>query len=356
MRIAVNCAIATRGVSGSERGLEHLLSALAARPDGSVQELWPRRGTRSSRAWNACAQAEWDLAGAARAARQAEVLISPCNIGRARRGQGHVLIVHDTIVLDHPDDFDRGYGAYARALFGVSVRAASVVLVPSRFTELRVRARWPGAPPIVVAGFPLVTERPVNPPVEEPGRVLMVGVTEPRKRHALGIEAVRLARERSGEPLRLAIVGPAGRAEPQITAAAKRSDPRGEWIERLGCVSHEELRDQYERAWLLLAPSRSEGFGLPVGEAAARATPSVHSGNGSLSEVAPGAVERAEDPASYAEAIVRHLEPSHHAAAAQHALEQARKRTPAAYAAALGLAVQTAAEASAHRPPRRTES
>lgn len=321
--------------------MDHLVRALGQRPNTSVEELWPRRRMRDSRVWNAWAQAHWDLLGAAAASDGADVLVSPCNIGRAGRAQSHLLVVHDTIVLDHPKDFDPGYAIYARALFGPSVRRADVLIVPSRYTEQRVREHWPGAPPTIVAGYPLECERRDDANAE-PGRLLMVGLTEANKRHALGIEAVRLARQRSGAALRLAIVGPAGRAEQEVWAAARAADPRGEWIERHGFVSQDELERHFERAWLLLAPSRSEGFGLPVGEAAARGVPAVHSGLGALSEVVPGGVEDGDDATSYCESILALLDPPKHAAAAERALQAARRRTFAAYSGSVDAALQIA--------------
>jgi glycosyltransferase involved in cell wall biosynthesis len=302
MRVAINCAIATRGISGTSRGLSHLLTALGEIPDTEVLEAWPSHGLRRSRVWNAGAQASWDLYLAARESRSADVLISPCNVGRARRGQRHVLVLHDTMVLDRPDLFDRGYALYAQAFFGHSVRHADIVLVPSRYTKKCLETRWTDAPPVVVAAWPLQAKPRLERPID-PKLVLMIGATEPHKRQAMGIAAVELAREASGEDLRLTIVGPRGHAEEAIAAAMRAADPDRSWISRRVNVPQAELERLYENAWLLLQPSLMEGYGLPVGEATIRGVPALHSGQGALSEIAPKAVTSPEEPASYASEI-----------------------------------------------------
>jgi glycosyltransferase involved in cell wall biosynthesis len=332
MRVAINCAIATRGISGTSRGLSHLLTALGEIPDTEVHQTWPSHGPRSSRVWNAGAQASWDLCLAARESQSADVLISPCNVGRARRGQRHVLVLHDTMVLDRPDLFDRGYALYARALFGHSVRHADVILVPSHYTKKCLETRWTDTPPVMVAAWPLQAKQPRLERPTDAKLVLMVGATEPHKRQATGIAAVKLAREASGEDLRLTIVGPRGHAEEEIAAAMRAADPDRGWISRAVNVPGAELEKLYESAWLLLQPSLMEGYGLPVGEAAIRGVPVLHSGQGALNETAPKAVASPEEPAGYASEICLLLDDARYSDAAAVSLIAAGAHTQARFA------------------------
>ncbi len=339
MRVAINCAVTTRGISGTSRGLNYLLTALDEIPDTEVQEIWPSHGLRRNRVWNAGTQASWDLYLAARESQSADVFISPCNVGRSSRGQRHVLVLHDTMVLDRPDLFDRGYALYARALFGHSIRHADIVLVPSHYTKKCLEARWVDTSPVMVAAWPLKTkslqlQRPTN-----PKRVLMVGATEPHKRQTMGIAAVKLAREASGEDLRLVIVGPRGHAEEAIAAAMRAADPDRSWISRRVDVPQIELEELYESSWLLLQPSLMEGYGLPVGEAAVRGIPALHSGQGALSEIAPKAVASPAEPTDYASEICSLLDRERYSKASSAALAAAGQLTMAKFTQTVAQAV-----------------
>lgn len=335
----MNCAIAGRGISGSSRGLGHLLASLRALTDVEVLQTCPEHCLRRSRIWNAAAQASWDLYSAARKSSSADVLISPCNIGRSSGHQRHVLVLHDTMVLDRPDLFDRAYAGYARALFGISVRDADVVLVPSHFTEGRLKARWPEAPPVMVAPWPLKVSGPQPEPEPEPRHILMVGATEPHKRQVTGIAAVRIARERSGEDLLLTVLGPRGRSERTVMDALDEADPSKQWTSRRVGVAQAELERVYRQTWVLLQPSEMEGYGLPVGEVASLGIPAVHSGLGALSEIAPKAVAAPGDPESYALEICALLDRKHYVHASSAALTAASQLTVDRFAHTIARAI-----------------
>jgi glycosyltransferase involved in cell wall biosynthesis len=321
MKVAVNCEIATRGYSGSATGMWHLARALDALDGVDVELLWPTRRRRASRAWNGGAQMAWDMLGAARAAGDAEVLVSPCNVGRARPGQGHMLMLHDTRILDEPGYNEALFARYAQALFGISVDGADVVLVPSEHTATRVRAHWPQIEPIV-AHYPV----PVTARNDEwraaPRTVLMVGETASHKRHVLAIDAVAQARALSGADIRLTIAGPAGNAEREVVAHTGPS-----WITRLRDLPAPTLTDHYRGAWVVLQTSRHEGFGLPVAEAAGAGVATVHSGYEALSEAAPGAVAYPDSADSYARALVALLDDGVYAHAVAAGYERVRRHS-----------------------------
>ncbi len=341
MQVAVNCAIANKGISGSSRGLSHILNALRTIPEVDVLEAWPKQGLRQRRVWNAWAQASWDLYMAAREFRSADVLISPCNIGRARRQQRHILVMHDTMVFDRPDLFDRRFALYAQLLFEFSLRCADVVLVPSYSTKRCLEARWSSPPPIVVAPWPLRATDASNRKATGTKHILMVGATEPHKRQVMGITAVKRARELSGEELVLTILGPRGRSEHEVMAALMSADPDQSWTSRKVNIAQAELDLTYEKAWLLLQPSELEGYGLPVGEAAAVGVPAVHSGLGALNEIAPRAVDSPEDPASYASEICALLNPEQYLSAVSDSLAAAKQHSAERFADVVAHALTT---------------
>lgn len=339
-RVAVNGAIDLRGISGTARALEAIRASIGRDPSLTMSEVIPAHPPNRGTLLNAVDQLRWDMWLAARADPKADVLVSPCNLGLARRNQGHILVLHDTMMLDAPHLFDPRYVAFMRVLLGPSVRAATVVVVPSEFTKSRVQARWTPKR-VMVARWPI--ELPSNFKQEvEPGHILMVGVTEPYKNHALGVAAVSAARQATGAPLKLTLVGPEGRAEIEVLKALRQADPDGTWTRREVSVSQASLDSLYSRAWLLLQPSVLEGYGFPVAEAAIRGVPAIHSGAGSLNEIAPACVDDPKSVASYVAAITHMLSDATYSAAREAALDAAESLTPARFASVFNGAIALA--------------
>jgi glycosyltransferase involved in cell wall biosynthesis len=79
-----------------------------------------------------------------------------------------------------------------------------------------------------------------------------------------------------------------------------------------GDLAHEDVADHLRLATLLVAPSLSETFGLPVAEAMATALPVVASRTGALPELIEdqktGLLVNCDDPTALAQAILRLLE------------------------------------------------
>jgi glycosyltransferase involved in cell wall biosynthesis len=105
----------------------------------------------------------------------------------------------------------------------------------------------------------------------------------------LAIEAARLA------GTQIVVTGKAGWG----------NQAEGSHVKPVGYVSNEQLCALYSGASLYLAPSRHEGFGIPVIEAFACGCPVVCSTGGALPEVAGDAaiVEPTWDPAHWAATI-----------------------------------------------------
>jgi len=285
-RVVVNTAIYLHGTSGSATATRQLVDALGHLPDIDVTEAAPERRGGPVSALNAMRDARWDLWGASRALPDVDLLVSPCNVGLRGRARRHLLVVHDVMILDRPELFDRKFGAYFRALVPRSIRSSDRVLTPSEHSRTSILRVVPDADVRVVPwAHPGANgTAPAWPPVPT---VLMVGATEPVKNQVAGIRAVQRLRERSGADVRLRLLGPAGRAEAAVRGALLESDPRGAWTSREVDVPAHVLAAAYSSSWLLLQPSYDEGFGLPLIEAAARRLPVVHSGRGSMSELVP---------------------------------------------------------------------
>ena len=144
-RVVVNTAIYLHGTSGSATATRQLVDALGHLPDVEVMEVAPARRGGPISVLNAVRDARWDLWGASRALPDVDLLVSPCNVGLRGRARRHLLVVHDVMVLDHPELFDRKFSAYFRALVPRSIRSADRVLTPSAHSRESILRVVPGA-------------------------------------------------------------------------------------------------------------------------------------------------------------------------------------------------------------------
>ncbi len=127
--------------------------------------------------------------------------------------------------------------------------------------------------------------------------MLTVGTRWPRKNMALALDACELLPP--DIPHKLVVTGKPGWGE-------ERLGSRGIAV---GYVSSEELSELYSAADLYLAPSRHEGFGVPVLEAMRCGCPVLASSGGALPEVVgdAGIIERSWEPAAWSQTIQKAL-------------------------------------------------
>jgi alpha-1,3-rhamnosyl/mannosyltransferase len=223
-----------------------------------------------------------------------------------------VVTIHDLQPLDLPQHFSSLKRAWLGSMLPRSVRAARLVLTPSRFTADRLVQRL-GADParvrVVPHGHPPVRPGPPEPADAARLRdrfgsfVLYPGIAYPHKRHVDLLEAfARLAPDHPELSLVLT-GGPAG-ATAEIERWC-RTSAVGQRVHRLGRVPAAELDLLLRAAAVVAIPSEYEGFGNPALEAMARATPTVVSEAGSLPEVVDDAalVVPVRDPAALARAV-----------------------------------------------------
>lgn len=127
-----------------------------------------------------------------------------------------------------------------------------------------------------------------------------------------------------------------------------------------GLVSDEELCALYNRATIVVHPSRYEGFGLPVAEAMRCGAPVVTTTASSLPEVAGGAAVLVDpdDPHAFGDAIARLLaDPGERSGLRQMGFENVRRFSPDQLAAAtLDTYRDAAATDGAHSHARVTTS
>jgi glycosyltransferase involved in cell wall biosynthesis len=135
------------------------------------------------------------------------------------------------------------------------------------------------------------------------GEILCVGrASDPNK----GVDILIEALARLPESITLTLVDAEHRLHPARIAAKKLGC--ADRVRVTGRVESDELVRLYQRASLVVVPSRYEGFGLPAVEAMACGTPVVASAAGALPEVmgvtGGGVLVKPEDPESLADAIL----------------------------------------------------
>ena len=182
-----------------------------------------------------------------------------------------------------------------------ALRRASGLPANSGYTRTRVEsdsgARRASVVPLAVRAEDF---RPDEPPRREPGLIVSVGESKPRKGYDLALEAfARLRAEGAAD--RYVIVGLCDPNSPYVARLRARIGELGlgAHVTLTGSVSHEELVDWYHRARVVTMPYRLsgsdfDGFGLVLLEANACGTPVVstldsgaeepvtHGGNGLL--------------------------------------------------------------------------
>lgn len=205
------------------------------------------------------------------------------------KGVTVVMVVYDLLPQRMPDCFLKGTVEWQRKWLEVLAEQHGAVCI-SRAVAFSVREwmqREKGGVPrsLAVDSFRLGSDewvasegkgRAVSASAEalETPHFLMVGTVEPRKGHALVLEAFeRLWAE--GKQWVLVIVGGRGWRSDALQDRLDHHPERGQalrWYDRAG---DGELAGWYQRATGLLAASTDEGFGLPIVEAARSNLPAL---------------------------------------------------------------------------------
>jgi len=235
------------------------------------------------------------------------------------RGRGLVVTVHDTVPWTHPETLTRRGARWHRRVIGRAARRADALVVPTATVAEELPRYLPHPARLHVVGRIHVMGEGVTPAVAtapEPQRaddiaarldlppryVLAIGTLEPRKGIDVLLDALASSQ---GLDVSLVLVGQRGWGGVDPEVAARRAGLAPGRLRVLGRITDAELAVVLHRAAVLAAPSRAEGFGLPVLEAMAAGVPVVHSDVAALVEVAGGAgtaVPR-NDPAGLATAL-----------------------------------------------------
>lgn len=247
------------------------------------------------------------------APRGADLVHAPTLLVPPRRGRPLVVTIHDAVPWTHPTTLTARGVAWHRRMGEYAARIADLVVVPTRTVADELAGLLPalGDRVMVVNGGVTdalrqvpsdAAERARRLDLPEGGYVLSLATLEPRK----GLDVLLAALAEPAAPdLPLLLVGqPGWGGVDPYAEAARHGVPEGR-VRVLGRIDDADLSVVLRRATMLAAPSRAEGFGLPVVEAMAVGTPVVTSDAPALVEVGGGAtvVVPRESPAELAEAL-----------------------------------------------------
>jgi glycosyltransferase involved in cell wall biosynthesis len=233
-----------------------------------------------------------------------------------KRRHGLVVTVHDAVPWTHPETLTARGVSWHRAMVGRAADTAEAIVVPSLAVADDLAGLFPAAAGrIHVIGLG-VTPLPPPPDAAERRRrlglpdgqglqnryVLAIATLEPRK--GLDVLVAAMSGAAVGRA-QLVVVGPPGWGGVDVAAVAATAGLPPERLHVTGRLDDLDLAAVLAGAAVLAAPSRAEGFGLPVLEAMAAGVPVVCSDAPALVELAAGAamVVPREDPEALADAL-----------------------------------------------------
>ena len=227
--------------------------------------------------------------------RGGDLVHAPTLLAPPRGRRPLVVTVHDAVPWTHPETLTPRGVRWHRRMAERVVPGADALVVPTHAVaaELAEFLTLPRAVVVSGAGVGKQLGEPVDAEerrrrlgVPAGGYLLSVATLEPRK----GLDVLLSAMaERPAELPPLVLAGPPGWGGVRPEELARELGLPREQLTVLGRIADVDLAAVLHGATALVAPSRAEGFGLPVLEAMAAGVPVVSSDAAALVEVGGGA-------------------------------------------------------------------
>jgi len=216
----------------------------------------------------------WRALGVERVFREvaADVALFPQQSIFPKRVRGKVVLsVGDVQHLFHPEHIPLFERAFRPAIYPYSMRRADRLVAVSEFTRTTLVERS-GVPPEKITtirhGYDPPAQRELRPTDRVSGRYLYYpAATFPHKNHAELIRSYAALRRRGDLGARLVFTGLRTRAWRRLARLSRELGVEDDVV-HLGFLPYSEVRRVFAGAEAVVFPSRYEGFGIPVVEAA----------------------------------------------------------------------------------------
>lgn len=212
------------------------------------------------------------------------------------------ILVHDVIPLTHPHFYNSEWRVFFRERFHTVLPQADAIFAISGVVQAHIDQALNGAAPArsgakgatypVLAyngidKLPSLLAEPVKgAEVSTRAHLLMVGSIEPKKHHLYVLQELRDRLDRETGDLRLTIVGRYGWEAADIVEGINAVTRDSDVTWRQDC-DDVELAQLYREVDALIQASETEGFGLPMVEAAAAGCPIISSDHPVAREICP---------------------------------------------------------------------
>jgi glycosyltransferase involved in cell wall biosynthesis len=249
------------------------------------------------------ARLAWEQTGLPLLAQQvgARVLHSPFYTCPLRAGCPVTVTVHDATFFTEPEHYDKSRRTFFRSAIKTSLRRAARVIVPSKATRDELIRLLDADPTTIDVAYHGVDHVAFHAPSEEErarvrarlglggsAYIAFLGAKEPRKNVPNLVRGWALAVADRPDPPALVIAGGQGHDDEIDRAVADL--PAHLRLLRPGYLRYADLPGFLGGALVAAYPSYGEGFGLPILEAMACATPVLTTPRLSLPEVGGDAV------------------------------------------------------------------
>jgi glycosyltransferase involved in cell wall biosynthesis len=229
-----------------------------------------------------------------------------------------IFFVHDMIPVDFPDLVRPGHDEKHAVRMRIAAAQGDMIVLNSIYSRDRflafAAAEGIAPPPCVILHIgvepqfrPLaVTANPAGHPY-----FLIVGTVEPRKNLRVLLDAWQVLRDRGGPLPQLRIIGKRGWVTPANEGDAERARTLAPDVVELDRIDDDALVAQLSGACALLFPSFTEGWGMPLVEAAVMGIPAIASDIPAFHEAAQGCalLLPTDDAAAWADAVTAYAAP-----------------------------------------------